>query len=69
MPVTFPGPLSRREAEVLPQLCEGAPPQQIAARLFISVATARNHVKSILRKLGVHTSLEAVAWASRHKLS
>ncbi len=69
MPVTFPGPLSRREAEVLRQLCEGAHPQQIADRLFISVATARNHVKSILRKLGVHTSLEAVAWATRHKLS
>ena len=69
LPTAFPGPLSRREAEVLRLLCEGTHPQQIADRLFISVATARNHVKGILRKLGVHTSLEAVAWATRHKLS
>lgn len=64
----LPAHLSRRETEVLRLLCEGAHPQQIAERLFISVATARNHVKRILRKLGVHTSLEAVAWAGKHRV-
>ena len=58
-------PLTRRELEVLALLAEGYSPPVIAARLVISIYTARGHVKNVLRKLGVHSQLEAVATARR----
>jgi DNA-binding NarL/FixJ family response regulator len=57
--------LTRRELEVLDLLAEGCSPPVIAAELIISIYTARGHVKSVLRKLGVHSQLEAVAAARR----
>lgn len=60
--------LSPREREVLPLLAEGLSNIELGERLFISVNTVRNHVRSILKKLGVHTRLEAVAAAIRNEL-
>jgi DNA-binding CsgD family transcriptional regulator len=40
--------------------------QAIARRLDISVRTQRNHVASILAKLGVHSQLQAVLFALRY---
>jgi DNA-binding NarL/FixJ family response regulator len=57
--------LTRRECQVLGLLAEGISPAVIASRLAISVYTARGHVKKVLRKLGAHTQLEAVAVARR----
>jgi DNA-binding NarL/FixJ family response regulator len=57
--------LTRRELEVLSMLADGCSPPVIAADLVISIYTARGHVKSVLRKLGVHSQLEAVAAAKR----
>ncbi len=57
--------LTRRELEVLGRLADGCSPQVIAAELIISIYTARGHVKRVLRKLGVHSQLEAVATARR----
>ena len=57
--------LTRRELEVLGLLADGCSPPVIAAELIISIYTARGHVKSVLRKLGVHSQLEAVATARR----
>jgi len=54
--------LTAREGEVLDLLAQGHDPQRIAARLFLSYATVRNHVEHILAKLGVHSIQEAVAW-------
>jgi DNA-binding NarL/FixJ family response regulator len=34
----------------------------------VSSATIRNHVQNIFGKLGVHSRLEAVAYATRHRL-
>jgi len=45
--------LSRRESEVLGLLCEGLGNKEISERLFISEYTAKDHVKKIMRKLGV----------------
>ncbi len=59
------GPLTPREIEVLRQLAAGTSTKEIATLLFISVATARNHVQSILRKLKAHSRLEAVFFARR----
>lgn len=57
--------LTPREREVLQLLTEGLAGDAVAARLFVSPATVRNHVQHILKKLGVHSRVEAVALALR----
>lgn len=57
--------LSARELEVLELVATGAANKAIAAQLFLSVNTVRNHVQQILVKLGAHSKLEAVATAVR----
>jgi DNA-binding NarL/FixJ family response regulator len=58
-------PLTARELEVLRLLAEGASTSQASDQLGISSATLRAHVQAILRKLGAHSRLEAVAEAAR----
>jgi DNA-binding NarL/FixJ family response regulator len=59
---TRPGwDLTAREREVLALLAEGESNQAIARKLGISLATVRNHVQSVIAKLGAHSKLEAVA--------
>lgn len=60
--------LSRREKEVFELLVAGLDPQRIAATLVISPATARTHLQNVLRKLEVHSRLEATALALTHDL-
>ena len=43
----------------------GLPNKEIAQQLHLSHNTVRNHVQSILYKLGVHSKLEAVATGVR----
>ena len=57
--------LTARQAEVLRLLGDGASTDQIAASLHLSKETVRNHVRHILRALGAHSRLEAVAFAHR----
>ncbi len=57
--------LTTREWEIVELLGEGATTQQIAGRLVLSPTTVYSHVKSVLRKLGVHSRREAVAAAQR----
>ncbi len=61
-------PLTRREQEVLRLVASGANTRVAAERLHVSHATVRNHVQNIFAKLGVHSRLEAAAYASRHRL-
>lgn len=61
-------PLSPREREVLCLIANGLDNTTIAARLFISESTVKNHVTSIFAKLGVRARAEAVAWAWRSGL-
>jgi PAS domain S-box-containing protein len=58
--------LTDREKEVLQALGEGLDADEIARRLHISAKTERNHVASILAKLGVHSRLQALVFAARH---
>ncbi len=58
-------PLSPREREVLELVAEGLTNREIAARLFISPVTARNHVSSILTKLGLENRTQAATWVAR----
>jgi DNA-binding NarL/FixJ family response regulator len=60
--------LSRREKEVFALLVAGHDQHGIAEALVISPATARTHLQNVLRKLEVHSRLEATALAIRHEL-
>jgi DNA-binding NarL/FixJ family response regulator len=60
--------LTPREREVLALLTSGASSPEIARTLAVSPNTVRTHVQSILAKLQVHSRLEAVAFATRHKV-
>jgi PAS domain S-box-containing protein len=57
--------LTQRQGEVLRLLEHGRSTEQIADELQLSIETVRNHVRALLRALGVHTRLEAVAVARR----
>lgn len=62
------GDLTVRENEVLRMIGAGMTNGEIAERLFLSVNTVRNHVQSVLSKLGAHSKLEAAAIAVREGL-
>ncbi|MGB8021159.1 MAG: response regulator transcription factor [Candidatus Nanopelagicales bacterium] len=57
--------LTTREAEVLALVAEGLTVRQIAARLYVSEATAKSHLAGIYRKLGVTSRSQAVLAAVR----
>lgn len=61
-------PLSDRELEVLRLLQTDLRAAQIADRIVVSVHTIRSHIKSIYRKLNVHSRHEAVAKAQELEL-
>jgi DNA-binding NarL/FixJ family response regulator len=52
-------PLSERELEILRLLSQGASNKEIASHLIITVGTVKNHVTSILTKLGVRDRTQA----------
>jgi PAS domain S-box-containing protein len=52
--------LSDREVSVLRLLAKGATTSAVAEQLHISRTTVNNHIQHILRKLDVHTRLEAI---------
>ncbi len=56
----LPEPLSERENEILHLLIKGKKGPQISDELFISYSTVRTHIKSIHRKLDVHTRHELI---------
>jgi len=60
--------LTQREVEVLKLVADGLTNKEIAAQLFISAKTARNHVASCLLKLGADDRTEAVTTAVRRGL-
>lgn len=57
--------LSEREKEILLLVTQGYTNKEIAAKLFLSPYTARNHVIRILNKLGLSRRSEAAAQAVR----
>jgi DNA-binding NarL/FixJ family response regulator len=60
--------LTAREREVLQLMAQGLPNKNIAARLHISLSTAKFHVASILAKLGVSSRTEAVTTGAKRGL-
>ncbi len=61
--------LTPRETEILGLLAEGLSNKGIARNLGISDGTVKLHVKAILRKLEVHSRVEAAVMAVQHGLN
>jgi NarL family two-component system response regulator LiaR len=57
--------LTPRERDVLRLMIEGLDRPAIAKNLYTSVNTIRTHAQNVFRKLGVHSSIEAVSFARR----
>jgi DNA-binding NarL/FixJ family response regulator len=58
-------PLSERELEVLRHLAGGRSNREIARALFLTEGTVKNHVTSVLAKLGVRDRTQAALRAHR----
>ncbi|MFF2109892.1 response regulator transcription factor [Rhodococcus koreensis] len=58
--VSGESPLTDRETDVLRAARDGAPVASIAAALFLSAGTVRNHLSSAIGKTGASTRAEAV---------
>ena len=67
-PEQLPHVLTPRQTEVLRLLQKGRSTDQIASELSLSTETVRNHIRHLMRALGVHTRLEAVAVARQEHL-
>lgn len=52
-------PLTGRERDVLTASLDGASIADIAARLYLSEGTVRNHISMAIQKLNVHNRMEA----------
>jgi DNA-binding NarL/FixJ family response regulator len=59
------GLLTPREQEIMRLLAEGSPAKEIAENLFISPKTVENHRANIMKKLGIHSTMELVRYAAR----
>ncbi|MGP3976663.1 response regulator transcription factor [Streptomyces sp. 8N114] len=57
--------LTPREREVLRCMVAGLGRKAVAERLYLSPHTVRTHMQNVLGKLGVHSTLQAVALARR----
>ena len=55
--------LTQRERSVLQLIAKGISSREIARQLGISYTTVRTHIRSLGRKLGVHSKIEATAKA------
>ena len=62
----IPDPLSAREIEILRIVATGASNKEIADQLFISEGTVKNHLSSILSKLGVRDRMQAILKAREY---
>ena len=66
---TYPGGLTKREAEVLGLVADGLSNRQIAEELFLSVRTVERHVSNIYRKIDARGRPDAIAYALHHRFA
>ena len=67
-PANNPDNLTRREIEVLQQICLGLTNQEIADKLFVSVRTVDTHRGNLLSKTGVANTAGLVVYAIKNNL-
>jgi len=60
--------LTNREKEILKLISEGLSNKSIAEKLFLSVHTVKNHVKSVIQKLYVDDRTQAAILAIKEKI-
>ena len=60
--------LTDRELTVLRAMATGATNAEIAAELYLSVATVKTHVARVLSKLGLRDRVQAVVFAYESRL-
>ncbi|HEV2062226.1 MAG TPA: response regulator transcription factor [Solirubrobacteraceae bacterium] len=60
--------LTEREHEILALLVEGRENLEIASQLYLSPSTVKNHISTILDKLGVQNRIQAAVYAVRSGL-
>jgi DNA-binding NarL/FixJ family response regulator len=59
--------ITKRELEILENLCEGLTCKEIADKLYLSARTVETHKKSIMAKFDAHTTGKLVSLAFKHK--
>ena len=64
-----PAPISARELEVIGLVADGKGNKEIGKLLGIREQTVKNHLASIMQKLGVRSRLEVGIQAVRQNLS
>ena len=67
--VDAPDGLTAREIEVLALVAEGRTDAEVAEELVVSLRTVHAHLRSIYRKLDVHTRSAATRYALEHGLA
>jgi DNA-binding CsgD family transcriptional regulator len=60
--------LTRKELELLQQLARGHSYGEAARQMGVSVATVQTHIRSLYRKLDVHSQVQAVTKAQSQGL-
>ena len=69
LPATMREPLSPRELGILALMVRGMHNREIAADLFLTEGTVKNHISTIYSKLGVRDRTQAVLLAIKHDLT
>lgn len=65
---TFNSRLSEAELRVMRLVYDGLEKDEIAARLFLSPHTIKNHIKSVYAKLGIHEKSEFIKYANENNI-
>ncbi|PAZ16496.1 DNA-binding response regulator [Streptomyces sp. SA15] len=66
--VPAPDVLTPRETEVLRLISAGATNKEIAARLYLSEGTVKNHISRVLSRLGLRDRTQAALYARENRL-
>lgn len=64
----FDSKISKAEERVLKLLYEGLCIEDIAARLYLSPLTCRNHIRNAYTRLGLHDKAGFIKYADNHNL-
>jgi two-component system, NarL family, nitrate/nitrite response regulator NarL len=60
--------LTRREVDLLEKFAQGMSYQQAAQQMGVALSTVQTHTRSLYRKMGVRSSLQALSKAKQHGL-